>query len=154
MRGLTTRLKRRSMAAPLAVVLACLALAALGGATALGSGRGSNVIGSITWTKASLKSADKGIASITGHPSPYIVTQKLKKRPAKGGLIVFLDCGDPECEEFLPGLEQAAAHFGWTVKSIPAGLTPTTVEAAVQSAIADNPKRHSKRTTSPSSATP
>jgi hypothetical protein len=106
---------------------------------ALGSGS-SGVVGAITWNKASLKSADKAIAAITNHPSPYVVTQKLKSKPAKGGLIVFLDCGDPECEEFLPGLTAAAQQFGWTVKSIPAGLTPTTVEAAVQSAIADNPK--------------
>jgi ribose transport system substrate-binding protein len=145
MKGLKARLPRRSS---LTVIVACCGIAAFGSAVAFGSGhksktpvgKGDGVIGHITWNKASLKSAEKGIASITNHPSPYVVTQKLNKKPAKGGLIVFLDCGDPECEEFLPGLENAAKVFGWTVKSIPAGLTPTTVEAAVQSAIADQPQ--------------
>ena len=137
MRVSLARFKRRSAVVPLAVI--CAVGAFYGGATALGSGS-NGVIGSITWNKASLKSADAGIANITGHPSGYVVTKKLTKRPAKGGLIVFLDCGDPECREFEPGLIAAATQFGWTVKSIPAGFTPTTVEAAVQSAIADHPQ--------------
>jgi hypothetical protein len=143
MRRIKARLTQRS--AGLTVVLACAAIAAFGGAAAFGSankskvtgiGKGDGVIGTITWNKASLASATKQNALNVGHPSPYVVTKKLKKKPKAGGTIWFLDCGDAECEGYIPGLTAAAKQFGWTIHDVNAGLSPTSVEAGVQAAIA------------------
>jgi hypothetical protein len=139
MKGLKANWTSRS---PLAVIVACCIVAACGGAVALaastgktGLGKGDGVIGKITWRKASLQSAAKQNAVNIGHPSPFVVTQKLKKKPKAGGTIWFLDCGDAECEGYIPGLTAAAKQFGWGIHVINAGLTPTTVEAGVQAAI-------------------
>lgn len=124
-------------------VAAAAALAAGGGATALaassssktGLGKGDGVVGHITWDATSLAKANAQNAVNVGQPSPYIVTKKLTKRPKAGGTIWFLDCGDAECESYIPGLTAAAKQFGWSVHTVNAGLTPTSVESAVQAAI-------------------
>ena len=133
--GLVT--SSRTRIAAVLIAASCMALAACGGSSETSSTGGGG--GSSQFDSASLTRAKAGIAQYLGKPSPITVTEPLKKRPKAGGTIIFLNCGNAECQEYYPGLQAAAKALGYKTKQVNAGLSPQTVGAAVDSAIQQNP---------------
>lgn len=82
--------------------------------------------------------AEKVIAPYIGQPSPFPVTEKLKKIP-KGATIAYMDCGTGICGLFWELLEGAGKTMGVKMVRIKAGSAANTVSAAFDTAVADKP---------------
>ena len=91
------------------------------------------------FTPASLTEAKAGIAPFLGQGSPFPLNQPLGFKAPTGKTYVFMNCGNPECEEYIPGVEAAAKALGWNVKVLAAGLTPQTVASAFDAAVQLHP---------------
>jgi ribose transport system substrate-binding protein len=79
------------------------------------------------------------LAALEKRPTELPVTAPITKPIPKGKRIDWLVCGVPDCTILTKPLQEAAAALGWTIKSIPAGLTPATVQAAWKLAVQDKP---------------
>jgi ABC-type sugar transport system substrate-binding protein len=60
-------------------------------------------------------------------PTTIPVTTPIKKHIPAGKTIDFVVCGVPQCAILTGPLEAAAAYLGWTVNTVPGGLTPETI---------------------------
>lgn len=63
----------------------------------------------------------------------------LPSAPPTGKTVDYVACGLPVCVAFGASVQQALAAIGWHYKFINAGLTPQTVAAAYDQAVADHP---------------
>jgi ribose transport system substrate-binding protein len=84
--------------------------------------------------------AKAGLATVTGGPSPFPVTQPLKHSLPAGTKFVYLEASDPIGALFAELLKPAVTAVGGTFIVIPAGETATSAQAAAATAIADHPK--------------
>jgi ABC-type sugar transport system substrate-binding protein len=91
-------------------------------------------------------------ASGTGIPAAQAALKKLEIRPTKipvstpvakhipgSKTIDFVVCGVPQCAILTGPLEAAAADLGWTVDTVPGGLTPETVLDAWNQVVQNKP---------------
>jgi len=74
-----------------------------------------------------------------GTPTSIGVSTPLSSKPAAGKLLVGLDSGLGSAKVLAQYWAQAAADIGWTYKDLISGSTPATQQAAMNSAIQQNP---------------
>jgi ribose transport system substrate-binding protein len=87
-----------------------------------------------------LEAAKAFVEEHSQNPTEIPLADKpLSKRPPSGKTIVYLECGTPNCKNIGNGIQEGAEALGWTLKRIPAGLTPEEVVKAWQSAISMKP---------------
>jgi len=86
-----------------------------------------------------LATAEKALAPYTGHPSVFPVTQKLRKKPAAGTKIAYLECGAPVCAQFAAALQAPMTALRAKLTVISAGLFSSTVQSAAEAALALHP---------------
>jgi ABC-type sugar transport system substrate-binding protein len=63
----------------------------------------------------------------------------LPAKPPTGKVIDWVECPLPDCTNLAVFAKQAAAHFGWTIREVNAGLTPATIKNAWDKVVADKP---------------
>jgi hypothetical protein len=63
-------------------------------------------------------------------PSPWAINKPLSRRPPRGKVIYFLQCGLPICQQYGNFLVAPAKALGWKLVVVNAGLTPETTGAA------------------------
>lgn len=122
---------------------ACLALAfglaACGGDDDNSSSSSASSSGTTTTAaKVDKAAAAAAIAPYIGKPSPFPVTDALKKVP-KGSTIAFSDCGTPICGLFWQILQPAAQTMGVKMKRYKAGAAASSVSSTFDSILADKP---------------
>ena len=79
--------------------------------------------------QADVAGAKAVVASYTGHPSPFPVTEPLLKKPT-GKKIAILDCGSPICGIFADIAEGPARMLGMIPTRIKSGTTAQGVASA------------------------
>jgi ribose transport system substrate-binding protein len=129
---------RRAVAAA-AVAGSCVALAACGSSNKDDNGSAASASSGSSTTAtaggaAGVAAATKAIAPLEQGPSPFNVTEPLRKLPT-GAKIAYMQCGAPECAYIAGFLKQAAAAMGVNVNYIKTGATAQTITAAFNSAI-------------------
>jgi ribose transport system substrate-binding protein len=67
-------------------------------------------------------------------PTPIPVNQPLAKQPPPGSKVVFVNCGSPECQTFVPGLKAAAAAAGVQLAQVVSGTSAQGVNSAFEAA--------------------
>lgn len=120
----------RLKAAVMSMLLAGVVVFAL--ATASSGAR--RVSDSATFNAKSLAAAEQIIKPYFNHPSPFPVTQPLRKKLKPGSTFVFMDCGTPVCALFKELLAPATKALGVNFKVIEAGTAASTVGAAYDTA--------------------
>jgi ribose transport system substrate-binding protein len=128
---------RRTLAAVFAATSA-LALAACGsssGGSSSGGGGGS----STGATSAGVKAAKAYQAQFLKTPTTINVSTTLKSKPATGKKLVGLDSGLGSAVVLAKYWGQASGDLGWTYKDEISGSTPTQQQAAMNSALQQNP---------------
>jgi ribose transport system substrate-binding protein len=128
---------RKAGFVPVAVVALALAVAACGGSSNK-KGGGASTTETSNGENAAAKAAQV-VAPYVGHPSPFPVTESLKKVP-KGAHMVFVDTGTPFGALQWELLDPAAKAMGVHIERITAGVTANTVAGAMDSVVAKNPK--------------
>jgi ABC-type sugar transport system substrate-binding protein len=126
---------RTGVAAVGAVTLIGL-LAACGSSASGGSSAQPTASGSLA---AGVKTADRLVAQYEQRPRSIGITQKISKPVPSGKTLLFMDPGLPVTHANLVPLQKAAAVLGWTVKDVNVGLTPQSIQAGFQQAIAEHP---------------
>jgi ribose transport system substrate-binding protein len=105
---------------------ASTASAALSAATTSGSG-------------ANVAAAQGAVAQWSGHPSPFPVTEPLKKRVSPGTTIAYLQAADPIGALIGQLLKPGVQALGAKYVAINAGSTASAAQAAASSALALKP---------------
>lgn len=85
-----------------------------------------------------LAAARRAIAPYVGNPSPFTVTEPLKRRPV-GETLDFVDCGTPTCALFYSFVQPAAKAIGMKLNRILAGSSASGVQNAMDTVIAQKP---------------
>jgi ribose transport system substrate-binding protein len=85
------------------------------------------------YSKDGLAKAKAGIKPYL-KPTPIPVKERLAKRPPKGSKVVFINCGTPECQTFVPGLKAAAKALSVKFVSVVSGTSAQGIESAFESA--------------------
>jgi ribose transport system substrate-binding protein len=133
----------------LAALGAAVALAACGGGGSSSSSEASTTEAPTTAEKSETggeagggdvaKEAAAVVAPFTGHPSPFPVTEPLKKVP-NGAKMTFVDSGTPFAALQWEFLQPAAKTMGVDMERVSAGVTPNTVGPALDSVVAKQPE--------------
>jgi ribose transport system substrate-binding protein len=127
---------RKAGFALVAAIALTVVLAACGGSSSKGKSTGSTTA---TSGGDVVAKAARVVAPYVGHPSPFPVTEPLKKVP-KGAAIVFANSGTPINSLQWELLGPAAKMMGVNVEQVQAGVTANTVSAAMDSVVAKKPK--------------
>jgi ribose transport system substrate-binding protein len=128
-----------------AVLASAIALAACGGGSSSSSSESSSTTeapATAEKTETAGNSVEKAaavVAPYTGHPSPFPVTEPLKKTP-KGAKMIFVDSGTPFAALQWELLQGAAKTMGVSMERISAGVTAATVGSALDSVVAKHPE--------------
>lgn len=88
--------------------------------------------------EANIAAAKKAIQPYIGQPSPFPVTEPLKKRP-KGELVSSVFCGTPYCALIQEFAKEAGETLGVDVSNIKSGASASAVSSAFDTAVAQNP---------------
>jgi ribose transport system substrate-binding protein len=126
------------------VVVAGVVVTGCGGGGSSSGGGGSS--GGSTEASGSGEGASIDTAAIEAKLKPFLnppakiplLTEPLKERPT-GKTIEYLECSATPCKIIGEGLKKAAAVMGMSFKSIQAGATPESFQAAAQQAVEDKP---------------
>ncbi|HVX19789.1 MAG TPA: substrate-binding domain-containing protein [Acidimicrobiales bacterium] len=86
-----------------------------------------------------IPAAKRAVAALEKRPEHLPSTQAVGKAIPTGKTFDWLQCSLPTCTILTPPLEAAAAKLGWTIKVVPAGITPETVKNAWDVAVRDHP---------------
>jgi ABC-type sugar transport system substrate-binding protein len=131
---------RKTLAAVVAAASA-LAIAACSssGSTSSSSGSTSSATASSGSGSANIAAAKAYEAQWLSSPTSIGISTPLKSKPATGKLIVGLDSGLGSAVVLAKYWAQAAAALGWKYKDLNSGGTPTSQQAAMDSAIQLNP---------------
>ena len=78
-------------------------------------------------------------AQFLNTPTSIGISTPLNSKPAAGKLLIGLDSGLGSAKVLAQYWAQAAKDAGWTYKDINSGATPATQQAAMNSAIQQNP---------------
>ena len=143
-----TSIKKVGIALMVSIGLA-VALAACGGggssSSTTGGGTGESPAAEETSPASSeegggsaVAAAEKVVEPYVGHPSPFPVTEPLKKVP-KGARFIFADAGTPLNALQWQLLGPAAATMGVKLERITAGVSANTIGTAMDSVVAKEP---------------
>lgn len=118
-----------------------VALAALTGLFAAGCGSSSNssTTSAASTTSSGISAAVSAVNQLSQRPTQIPSTTPITKAIPKGKTIAWIQCGISDCTVLTPALKAAAQELGWTIKVIPAGLTPVTVKNAWDVAVREHP---------------
>ena len=135
---------RKTAAVVIAVVSTLVIVACSSGAStsssASTSGSAAATAGSGTANGADIAAATAYQAQFLSPPTSIGISTPLTSKPTAGKLIVGLETGTGGSSEVLgEAWAQAAAALGWKYKTLISGGTPTTQQAAMESAIQLNP---------------
>jgi hypothetical protein len=84
---------------------------------------------------ANLTAAQQVVAQAMQRPAAITVAQPVGKAIPSGKRVVFISCGVSVCQQQGQIVAKAASALGWTASTISTDGTPTSVQAAYQSAI-------------------
>jgi ABC-type sugar transport system substrate-binding protein len=87
----------------------------------------------------SIPGAQQALGHILVRPQHLPTSDPITKPIPKGKTIDWIQCSLSDCTILTPPLKAAAAALGWTIRVIPAGVTPETVKNAWDVAVADHP---------------
>jgi ABC-type sugar transport system substrate-binding protein len=127
----------RGVVAALAFAVIALALAACGSSSSTSSTSSSSSASSGT-ASAAASEATKQVLELETRPTAFTVPP-LPAKPATGKTIDYIACGLPVCIAQQVYIREAAAAVGWKFKFLNAGLSPTSVDAAYEQAVNDDP---------------
>jgi ribose transport system substrate-binding protein len=134
---------RRPLAAVIAAATSALAIAACSSSTSSTSASSGSTSAD---TSASAAATSAGLTAATQYQQPFLntpttigITTPLKSKPAAGKLLVGLDSGLGSAKVLAQYWAQAAADIGWKYKDLISGSTPSSQQAAMNSAIQLNP---------------
>jgi ribose transport system substrate-binding protein len=133
---LTPARSRIGRAAGVAAVGAMLAVTAAG----CGSGSSSATASSGGASSANLGAAQQVVNTALQRPSAITVTTPVGKAVPTGKRVVFISCGVSVCQLQGQIVAQAAKTLGWTASTISTDGTPTSVQAAYDTALRQNAK--------------
>jgi ribose transport system substrate-binding protein len=83
--------------------------------------------------------AEKANAEFETRPTSIGLKTPVAKPIPGGKKIAFVQCGVPACETEAGMLKEATDLLDWTLKPIPAGVTPESIQAAWEQAIREKP---------------
>ena len=132
---------RRTLAAAIAVSSA-LAIAACSSSSSTSTGSGTSSSASSSGSgaaNAGMAAAQAYQAQFLNTPTSIGITTPLNSKPAAGKLLIGLDSGLGSAKVLAQYWAAAAKDAGWTYKDINSGATPATQQAAMNSAIQQNP---------------
>jgi ribose transport system substrate-binding protein len=124
-----------TVVAALLVVVGAVSLAACGSSDKGGS---SMKTGSASHATATLSEAKAAVASYLGKPSPFPVTEPLKKRPV-GARVAYMDPGTPIGALLYQLMSPAAQAVGLKLYRVKAGSSAATIDAAYASVAEQKP---------------
>jgi ABC-type sugar transport system substrate-binding protein len=75
------------------------------------------------------------MAEATKRPSDITVTTPIGKSIPTGKKLVFISCGTSQCQLQGSIIQKAAAHLGWTSKTVATDGSPTQVQEAFTTAL-------------------
>src|SRR3984893_48525 len=134
---------RRPLAAVIAAATSALAIAASStrtSSTSASSGSTSaDTSASAAATSAGLTAATQYQQQFLNTPTTIGITTPLKSKPAAGKILVGLHPGRGSARVLAQYGAQAAADIGWKYKDLISGSTPSSQQAAMNSAIQLNP---------------
>jgi ABC-type sugar transport system substrate-binding protein len=133
---LTPVLHRYRRAAGVAAVGAMLALAAAGCGDDGGSENAASSSGGGS-SESALKKADALVAEGTKRPTQGTVTKPIDKPIPSGKKIAFISCGTSQCQLQGEIIQGAAAHLGWTSRTLATDGSPTQIQEAFTTALRD-----------------
>jgi len=133
----STRMRVLLVIASAAMLAVALAACGDDGGSSTGSASSSTDAASTQQSDATTKAA-AFVAPYIGKPSPFPVTEPLKKIP-KGATIAYMDCGAPICALLWEILQPAATTMGVKLDRIKAGAAANTISAAFDSVVAKKP---------------
>ncbi len=136
---------RKTLAAVVAVTSALL-IAACSSSSSTSTSSTSNTSSSSSSASAGSGSSTADIAAATAYQQQFLssptsigISTPLNSKPASGKLVVGLDSGTGSAVVLAKYWAQAAADLGWKYKDLNSGATPTSQQAAMDSAIQLNP---------------
>jgi ribose transport system substrate-binding protein len=132
--------RSRGLAFVLAVALIPLALAACGSSSSSSSGSttSSSSSSGSSGSSAAVASATSAVEELEKRPTSFTVPP-LPKKPPTGKTVDYVSCGVPVCIATGAVVKEAAEAVGWHYKFLNAGLTPSSVAAAYEQAVIDDP---------------
>lgn len=102
------------------------------------SGEGTGEATNLASDSPAVEAAKEKLAPYVGHPSPFVVTEKLKEVP-KGATIAYMDCGTPFCAILGELFESAGKTMGVKIETIKAGSTASSISSAFDTVVAEEP---------------
>jgi ABC-type sugar transport system substrate-binding protein len=139
-RRISLRMLTTFIAASSAVVLVAACSSSGGGSSKSSSApAGSGSSSSAAANPNAIPEAKAAFDKLVTRPAKIPVTVPIGAPIPKGKVIDWIECGVPECTVLTPPLKDAAAALGWTIKVVPAGLTPETILNAWNVAVRDKP---------------
>jgi ABC-type sugar transport system substrate-binding protein len=133
------RTSLRGLALAALVAIMGLALAACGSSSSSSSSSSSTAASSgSSGSSNAVAEAKKSVEELETRPTSFSVPA-LPKKPEAGKQIDYIACGLPVCIAQQEYIKKAAAAVGWKFKFLNAGLTPTSVDAAYEQAVNDDP---------------
>jgi hypothetical protein len=127
------RHRRARRFAALAIIGAVSAL--LAAACGSSSSGGSGSTGGAKTTSADVSAAQQVVAQAMTRPASITVTKPIGKPVPTGKKIVFISCGDPQCQLQGTITAQAAALLGWKSSTIATDGSPAQIQDAYETAI-------------------
>jgi len=117
-----------------------VAVAACGSSSSGGKSPSSSTSGGSTGGAAgNLADVKKTVDKALQRPTSINITAKLNAAPVKGKTIDWLQCSVPACVALTAPLRAATNTVGWKLNVVDAGVTPQTIRAAWDKAVADKP---------------
>jgi ABC-type sugar transport system substrate-binding protein len=132
---LTPVLRRYRRAAGVAAVGAMLALAAAGCGDDDSSETAASTGGASSNT--ALSKAEAVMAEGTKRPTEETVTKPIDKPIPSGKKLAFISCGTSQCQLQGEIIQSAAAHLGWTSRTLATDGSPTQIQEAFTTALRD-----------------
>jgi hypothetical protein len=134
--GGTPARSRISRAAGIAAATAMLAIAvAACGSSSSSSSSAAGSAGGASSTNANVAAAQQVVAQATQRPATITVTTPVGKAVPSGKKLAFISCGVSVCQLQGAIVAQAAKVLGWTTSTITTDGTPTSVQAAYDTAL-------------------
>src|SRR5947209_3511383 len=132
---LTPARSRIRRAAGVAAATLMVAVVAVGCGSSSNSGNSSGASNSGGSTSASIAAAQQVVQQASQRPSTITVTTPIGKSVPSGKKIVFISCGVSVCQTQGQIVATAAKSLGWNASTINTDGTPTSVQAAYDTAV-------------------
>jgi len=125
---------RRAVGIAALTAAAAILLAACGSSSSSSGSGGSSAAGS-TGSSANVSAAQQMVAQAMQRPSAITVTRPVGKSVPAGKKVAFISCGVTVCQQQAQIVSQAAKQLGWSTSTITTDGTPTSVQAAYDTAL-------------------